>query len=390
MGLFQQVALFPGGKEPRCRLILRELAQEAGPQLGLRPDDCRWYSYDAGAAVLLNDGCAGYEDLAQALSDQLPWPVMLLYIYDGDFWGYEFYQWGKTLDAFATLPGYFSPGQPPDKRGDASCVAKFFGVEKAAIERYLIPWPEGLADTDEDTVYAYERDFYGLEDPWQMWDLMKALGFNYDLLNPQPEASHAPPHQTVPVTPTAPPVTNLLPDFEEVPDALTDRDCALLRAGEVEEMAPEAARLVREEAYQQAVPLLTDALRSHPDKAGLYILRAFCWNQLESQLSGMSRKPDMDRDLTKALSLEPDNILILRARCPIYGSTTRYQRHIQDLTRLLELDPDHWDNYLTKRAYRYHWVGDDDSARADLKELVQRGAPPNVDLNYLLRELGMG
>jgi len=103
----------------------------------------------------------------------------------------------------------------------------------------------------------------------------------------------------------------------------------------------------------------------------------------------MSRKPDMDRDLTKALEQEPDNVMILRARCPTTATTTRYKRHIEDLTRLMDLDPDHWDTYLTSRAYRFHWVGDDDSARADLAELVRRKAKLTVDLNYLLKEFGM-
>jgi len=393
MGLFLQTVLFPGGSELRCRSKLQIAAQNSEFSIAL--DRCRWHVYEKGPAVLMNDGCCGYDALAQALSGQLSTPVMVLYIYDDDYWGYWLYQEGREVDRFATLPDYFGPNDPPDRPGNAAAVAQSFGVEPKAIEKYLIPWPQGLAASDEEDVYAYESDFYALGDFWQLTDFMKALGFNYDLLDPQPNAPAGPPipqppHQTTPVSPTpAYRQSGTLPDSEELPTALTHRPYALERAAEVEDAAPEAIQHVRDMQYQSAVPLLTAAIQAHPDRAALYILRAFCWSQLEGLNTGLSRKPDMDRDMTKVLELEPDNIMALRARCPTSATTTRYKRHIQDLTRLMELDPDHWDTYLTSRAYRFHWVGDDASARADLEELVRRKAKLTVDLNYLLNEFGM-
>lgn len=106
-------------------------------------------------------------------------------------------------------------------------------------------------------------------------------------------------------------------------------------------------------------------------------------------MSGLSRKPDMDRDMTRLLELEPDNVMALRARCPTAGTTNRYRRHIEDLIRLMDLDPEYQDAYQVSLAYRRHWVGDDVGARADLQAVLDRGGPWSVDLVYLCGELGL-
>ena len=170
---------------------------------------------------------------------------------------------------------------------------------------------------------------------------------------------------------------------EPLANALTSLAYTVERA---EELGEEICRLIRNMSCQSALPLLTAEIKASPDRAAPYILRAYCWSRLEGKASGMSRKPDIDRDLSKALELEPDNVMILRARCPTTATTSRYKRHIGDLTRLMALDSKHRDQYQIDRAYRYHWVGDHDAARADLQELLQLKAKMTVDLAYLLAE----
>lgn len=108
-------------------------------------------------------------------------------------------------------------------------------------------------------------------------------------------------------------------------------------------------------------------------------------------MSGLSRKPDMDRDMTHLLELEPDNVMALRARCPTAGTTSRYRRHIQDLTRLMELDPENTGAYLVNRAYRLHWTGDEEGARRDLRAAAARpdgeALQDSVDFRYLWKDL---
>ena len=51
---------------------------------------------------------------------------------------------------------------------------------------------------------------------------------------------------------------------------------------------------------------VAEAIQAAPEEPALYLLRAFCWKGLE-HTSSRSRTPDMLRDLTRALELEPDN-----------------------------------------------------------------------------------
>lgn len=388
MGVFLHVLLFPGGEQAACEAAVRQAA--ASPERNLQPDQCRWRKFPRGSAALLNDSCSGYEDLADGLSRILPGPSMVLYIYDDDYWGYFLYQNGAELDQFASLPDYFGAGSPPNRPGNAGVLAGIFGVPEDVVHPYVLPW------TDEKMgLCAREGDQAVIGDSWQLADFMDALGFPFDqLCPPEPEAppaseTAAPEAQDAPVQ-SSPGHRYITPiDTPELPNALTSRAYALARTEEVRDLVPEAAEKIRSMACESTIPLLTAAIQRHPERAALYVLRAFCWNQLDGRFSGMSRKPDMDRDMTRLLELEPNNVLALRARCPTTGTSSRYLRHIQDLTRLMELDPEHQDLYQVSRAYRRHWLGDDQSARADLQAVLERGELWTVDLVYLCRELSL-
>ncbi|MDE6107680.1 MAG: hypothetical protein K2F83_03260 [Oscillospiraceae bacterium] len=387
MGVFLQVLLFPDGKEADCRTALQEAA--ADPEMALSLDECLWHLYNKGPAVLLNEGSLGYDVLTRRLSDLLSSPVMNLYIYDDDYWGYWVYQQGTEVASFASLPDYFKPGSPPNRPGNAPLLARLFHTDPQDLLPYLAPWREDEIELD---LFARDGDSAVIGDSWQMADFMGALGFDFDTLCPPPpvqETVRAPQEANIltsvptPVTGYGAPV-----DSPELPTALTHLPYALERLSEAEDIAAEAVQFIRDMQYQSALPLLTAAIGAHPDCPALYVLRAFCWNQLEN-ISTLSRKPDMDRDMTKLLELEPDNILALRARCPTTGTSSRYKRHIEDLTRLMALDPESRDYYQVSRAYRHHWLGDDQAAKADLQEVLDRGKIWTVDFTYLCRELGL-
>jgi len=365
MGLFFHTVLFPGGDEKECRSALRQAAET--PELFIHPTECHWHSFKKGPLVMVNNNCRSYEILAEKLSGLLDCPVMVLYIYDGAFWGYHLWQGGEEIDRFASLPDYIKEGNPPKKPGNGLAVASTFGILPENIQDYLIPWTE-----EEKGSYAYSSDFTPIGGCWQMSDFMDALGFGPSEDKPVRKAQDSPPSE----------------DPSTLPNALNDQKYILRRAKEVRDIAANAVQMIYNKEYKEAVPLLKAEIEAHPNRAALYLLRAFCWSQLEG-ISGMSRKPDMDRDLSKALETEPDNIMILRARCPTTATTPRYKRHIEDLTRLIELDPENKDLYLVARAYRYHWVGDDVSARADLEDVVSRREFCTVDLVYLCGEFNI-
>ena len=169
----------------------------------------------------------------------------------------------------------------------------------------------------------------------------------------------------------------------DIPDILEDN--ALSHAGQLcREAYPEAFALLDKSAYKEAAEWCARRFEEAPDWR-LQVLRAWCFK-------GLRKTPEMDRCLTAALELDPDNVLILRARCPTVSTRTRYQRHIGDLTRLMELDPAHAREYLVSRAYRLHWTGDDQGARRDLKQALEgpegrRLWNASVDFRYLWQEL---
>lgn len=104
VGVFLQVALFPGCDETAARA-----AVEAMGKAGFVIDfpKCRYAQSFEGTQVLIEGDELGFAPLAKALSAAVN-PVMLLYIYDGDFWGYDFYG-GHEEDHFSALSDYFEP-----------------------------------------------------------------------------------------------------------------------------------------------------------------------------------------------------------------------------------------------------------------------------------------
>lgn len=386
MGLFLHVLLFPGGDEAACRAALEREALDL--ELSLRPGECRWQTYEKGPAVELNDGANGYETAGRlsGASDGsgLEGPVLLAYIYDDDFWGYELWQGGRELDQFASVHDYFDEGSPPDKPGDADLVARCFGVEPERVRRYLLPWDE------EPDGYAYEGDEFTAGDSWQMADFLDALGFDYDrLCPPEPEEKEPngpAPRLEPPPIPAPRPKGRVVEDTPVLPSALTDRSYALERAAGLERT--DLLRLLESGKYQDLSAGLAEAIQAAPEEPALYLLRAFCWKGLE-HTSSRSRTPDMLRDLTRALELEPDNVMALRGRTSLTTTSRRYPQQIQDLTRLMELDPENRDLHQASRAYFHHWLKDDAAARADLNEVLERGELWTVDLVYLCRELGL-
>lgn len=387
MGLFLYTLLFPGGDPDKCRAALERKIEN--PDHNIWPEKCRWHMYPKGPAVQLNDGAVGL-DYAEPLSRRVNCPVLLGYIYDDDFWGYELWQKGGLLDQFASVHDYFDKDSPPNKPGDAELIARCFGVEPGRIARYLIPWPEEPGEE-----YAYGDDKAVTGDSWQMADFMEALGFDYDLLcppEPEPEKEPnrpAPPPEPLPPSPPPRAKGKGRPaDTPVLPNALTSRAYAFRRLEALGEGCQDLSPLLQYAKYQELLPRLSEAIDAGTEEAGFYLLRCFCWTQLES-LSGRSRKWELNRDLEKALELEPDNIMALRGRSSLTTTSARYPRQIQDLTRLMELDTENRDLHQVSRAYFRHWLKDDEGARADLREVLDRGKLWTVDLVYLCKELAL-
>lgn len=140
-------------------------------------DSCHWHLFEKGPAILMNDGYCGYAYMAQKLSANLTCPVMVLFTYDGSYWGYFLWEKGAECDRFQSCPDYFGPGIPPRKPGNADLIAQTFGVGCQSIENYLCPWEKAKRGCR-----AYERDTAVSGDCMQFADFMSALGFDFGLL----------------------------------------------------------------------------------------------------------------------------------------------------------------------------------------------------------------
>ncbi len=190
MGLFLQVMIIPACKKEEAKTFVKTVAEKCSRKLhnsktadtikydivDLCPDECEYKESADGVSILINNGCIGYGALAGAISEECGKAVLILYIYDGDYWAYELYDNGEEIDQFDPIPDYF--GEVSEKaiqkfKGNADIIAKYFSVDKAGIEKYLIFW----SDTSDEK--AYEDDEFGYSD-WQMADFMRKLGYPYE------------------------------------------------------------------------------------------------------------------------------------------------------------------------------------------------------------------
>ena len=174
MGLFLQTAIVPGSDEKTVRGVLEGLAPQK--DWGLELSECKFVTNDKGVTVLFNDYCMGFERMAEVLSRETGGDAMLLYIYDGDFWGYFFCENGALRDQFMPIPQYFSddPAKAVPAPGNAALIAERFHVPAEDVAPYLTTW--ALDDLDG-AEKAFEEDEFPYGDCWQMVDFMAKLGW---------------------------------------------------------------------------------------------------------------------------------------------------------------------------------------------------------------------
>jgi hypothetical protein len=77
------------------------------------------------------------------VSRELNCPGLLVFVYDSDYWAYEFFRDGVALDCFVQSPdeaGRWFSGK--SCRGDAAIIAEHLPfLRRDILERYLVHWP---------------------------------------------------------------------------------------------------------------------------------------------------------------------------------------------------------------------------------------------------------
>jgi len=344
MGVFLQYALLPGCDEAAARAAVETAVKATGSPIDIGA--CRYARSYEGTQVLLGDSL-GFAPLAEALSKAAVNPVMLLYIYDGDFWGYDFYG-GDEEDHFSTRPDCPGPVSQEEKQrleGNPNALAGWFPIQDAnAIRRYFLCWSD--EDELEGAGFACPGDQYPYGDCWQVTDFAARLGFPW----PFDEAGERPP-SPVPPQPTLGEILGkklppLPPERMEesfthlaaLPSALShDYIRRLLEEDGVKAFGfagktpKEIITVVQEYRWSVRFP------ERDPLCQRLAVLAAFCayW-QAEGSAWGF-----LDHATYEPIYGsygKPSDIYVLRARAALTDFSKRH-RAWKDLERLMELDP---------------------------------------------------
>ena len=93
MGLFLHMAITKLNDLSKVREMISEAVnanKDNMEKLQVKEENCQYTEYDSGIRIAFNDDIPSPEFLA-AFSLKTDSPLLFLYIYDGDFWGYTLY-----------------------------------------------------------------------------------------------------------------------------------------------------------------------------------------------------------------------------------------------------------------------------------------------------------
>lgn len=363
MGLFLQYALFPKSKEDTARRALEAVSEN--PDFFICPERCRYAETGAGTQAFI---CQAYrkaagggflvegdlepEPFARALFMAAAVPVMLLYIYDGAYWGYEFYA-GEEESHFCTYPDYFGPITREEKgrlSGDPAMLARWFPIQDIGVLRpYLLHWSEQDGERLEGAGTACPGDVYSYGDCRQVTDFAARLGFPWAF-------DEAVGYGKPPLPPLKEILKKRLPP---VPRAPTPEEASLLWELPSSFSLDYVRRLLREDGiqgfgFEDMTPQeIMDAVNAYRRSAvqaerdllcqRLAVLGAFCAFWLnEGNPWGF-----LDKATYEPVCLryeKPSDVYVLRARAAVTEFVKRH-RALRDLKRLLELDPKNQEVY---------------------------------------------
>ena len=348
MGVFLQFALFPGCQEEATRQAVEGAARN--PQFTVDLDQCLYSSSYEGTQVLIA-GELGFDALAKELSQLAQNPVMLLYLYDGDFWGYDFYG-GTEEDHFSTMPDYFDSISQTEKErlagNPAALVGWFPTWDQALLSRYLLHWTDHEEELEKEG-FACSGDSAPYGDCWQATDFAARLGFPWPFDQAMEEAG-------IPLPPPLPTLGEILeqgipPMSQEaaellerspllrLPHALTpEYQLALLADPRVAELRLKEKN--PREASESITGYCVSVMLSDRDPLcqRLAAVAAFC----DFWLSGIDWAWGwLDKATYEPVYgayEKPTDAALLRTRAALTNFTKRH-RAWKDLNRLMELDP---------------------------------------------------
>lgn len=382
MGIFLQTVILPNATEYSARKAVEWALDRRGEEM--TSVSCRQAGGVFGIQIFFDGEKPDFSEPAENLSKALKGPVLLAYLYDGEFWGYDLYDSGRKADQYVGRPDCFC-----EAAGKPEVLADYFSIQPDDIRSYLVPWTKELLEEERK---AYPEDRYPYGDCRQLTDFLARLGWPME--NGEPAAPAPVPALAEILSRNLPPFPMENPKIPawdadtyyhtgNLPTAL-DRDyvCRLLRQEDLQYLADKTPHEIVEvfQASQIAVKDKTDPR--------LAVVSAFCKYWLGQAVGAFW-------DLYAAVNNDPDNIYLRRGRGLMVALFAKRHIAIRDMTRLMELDPENRDVYLLCRAFFYYLDRRKAAlSAADLAELKQLGIPGRDDprvfwagfpQNFLLR-----
>lgn len=416
MGVFLHAAVVKNGKLENIKTGIQKVAEKF-PDMNIISEKCEFENNDNGVLVIFNESANGYETLAKALSEEICVPVMLLYIYDSDGWGYFYCENGALKDLFSVCPEdasfieneFDSQQQNTDMvsnqyRDSVKFIADRFNINANEIINYYRIWTDELIEEEE---AAYEDDEFTYGDCWQMADFMRKLGFLFPDggeteenmktagIEEEPELSEIKSPQAVIGDLKKYPETKKFFEYEtSTPYAgAFDYEYRIILMRQYGSRLKDIIKMMESGEYRQARDELTKRIDSMKNNcngdddrkflSGMYILRGSCSRTVGNNWQA-------GKDLDAAYELEPENVYILRQRIQAGTSKERIKREINDLNTLMRIDGKNYDYYLVERAWRYYRLEELEAARRDLMEAkIRCNSNDNMDFVALSGRLGV-
>ncbi|NQZ67972.1 MAG: hypothetical protein HRT89_07875 [Lentisphaeria bacterium] len=121
------------------------------------------FQRDGGLLLFLDPEADPKQDIARLLSKSLDTASVHFQSSDGVSWRYQFFSKGELRDEFSTAVD-------DDVLENLALLCETLDVAICDIENYIHP-------IDDD--FAYKTDQFSYDDPWQITDFMRALGYHY-------------------------------------------------------------------------------------------------------------------------------------------------------------------------------------------------------------------
>lgn len=172
MGVFLHTAVVQNKDLEKIKADIQKAAKKYS-DMSIVSEKCVFVNSDKSVLIIFNEEANLDEVLIKILSKEICAPVMFIYIYDNDGWGYFYCEDGVIKDFFSVCPEAARDTSPKKYKHSAKFIAKQFHINVNKIINYFKIWTDELI---EDEVVAYEDDEFVYGDCWQMADFMKRLG----------------------------------------------------------------------------------------------------------------------------------------------------------------------------------------------------------------------